>query len=107
MQDIEFTVQEGVLYMLQCRTGKRNGKAAMKFVCDFVDSGMTTVPSALSRMVEPRHLDQLLHPFFVQQKGSNGYGKGLKVLGKGLAASPGAAGNKTLPVSKVVFNPVQ
>jgi pyruvate, orthophosphate dikinase len=92
LQDIEFTVQEGQLFMLQCRTGKRTGTAAMKFVCDFVDSGMATVPSALARMVEPRHLDQLLHPFFKHGKVAGSYGDGLKVLGKGLAASPGAAG---------------
>ena len=61
MQDIEFTVQENRLWMLQCRTGKRTGKGAVKIAVDMVNEGLIDHRSAL-KMVEPRHLDQLLHP---------------------------------------------
>jgi pyruvate, orthophosphate dikinase len=61
MQDIEFTVQENKLWMLQCRTGKRTGKAAVKIAVDMVNEGLIDHGSAI-KMVEPRHLDQILHP---------------------------------------------
>lgn len=61
MQDIEFTVQENRLWMLQCRTGKRTGKGAVKIAVDMVNEGLIDRRSAI-KMVEPRHLDQLLHP---------------------------------------------
>jgi pyruvate, orthophosphate dikinase len=61
MQDIEFTVQENRLWMLQCRTGKRTGKGAVKIAVDMVNEGLIDHRSAI-KMVEPRHLDQLLHP---------------------------------------------
>lgn len=61
MQDIEFTVQENRLWMLQCRTGKRTGKSAVKIAVDMVNEGLVEPRSAI-KMVEPGHLDQLLHP---------------------------------------------
>lgn len=60
-QDIEFTVQENRLWMLQCRSGKRTGKGAFKIAVDMVDEGLVDIRSAI-KMVEPQHLDQLLHP---------------------------------------------
>ena len=87
MQDVEFTVQEGQLFMLQCRTGKRTGQAAIAIACDFIDEGLASIPHVISTMVEPTHLDQLLHPQFVDV---TSYAD--KVIGKGLPASPGAAG---------------
>jgi len=60
-QDIEFTVQENRLWMLQCRSGKRTGKAAVKIAVDMVKEGIIDTRTAV-KMVEPRHLDQLLHP---------------------------------------------
>ena len=86
VQDIEFTVQEGKLFMLQCRAGKRAGAAAVKIACDMVDEGFVSIPKAVM-MVEPTHLDQLLHP---QIEASTDYSK--DVIAKGLPASPGAAG---------------
>lgn len=61
MQDIEFTVQENRLWMLQCRSGKRTGKGAVKIAVDMVNEGLVDIRSAI-KMVEPNHLDQLLHP---------------------------------------------
>jgi pyruvate, orthophosphate dikinase len=86
MQDVEFTVQEGKLYMLQCRNGKRNGAAAVTIACDFVDEGLVPIPEAIM-MVEPRHLDQLLLPRFVSQLPYT-----YDILGVGVGVSPGAAG---------------
>ncbi len=85
MQDMEFTVENGKLYMLQTRNGKRTAKAALKIACDLVDEGMITEQQAVA-MIDPRNLDTLLHPQFDQ--------KVLKTAtpaGKGLGASPGAA----------------
>ncbi len=92
MQDIEFTVQEGRLYMLQCRSGKRTGTGAVKIAVDMVDEGIVDVPKAIT-MVEARHLDQLLHPQFDNPKAYVA-----DVLGTGLPASPGAA------VGQIVFS---
>ncbi|KAL6761223.1 Pyruvate/Phosphoenolpyruvate kinase-like domain-containing protein [Haematococcus lacustris] len=85
MQDIEFTVQEGKLFMLQCRSGKRTGAAAVKIAVDAVAEGLVTPEQAIC-MVEPTHLDQLLHPQFADEAGYKEH-----VLGSGLPASPGAA----------------
>jgi pyruvate,orthophosphate dikinase len=85
MQDMEFTVENGKLYMLQTRNGKRTAKAALKIACDLVDEGMRTEEEAVL-MIDPRNLDTLLHPQFDT--------KALKAatpIGKGLGASPGAA----------------
>ena len=85
MQDMEFTVENGKLYMLQTRSGKRTAQAALKIACDLVDEGMRTEQEAVL-MIDPRNLDTLLHPQFDI--------KALKAatpLGKGLGASPGAA----------------
>jgi len=85
MQDMEFTVENGKLYMLQCRNGKRTAQAALKIACDLVDEGMIDEKKAVS-MIDPRNLDTLLHPQFDA--------KALKAatpIGKGLGASPGAA----------------
>jgi pyruvate,orthophosphate dikinase len=90
MQDIEFTVQGGTLYMLQTRTGKRTAKAALKVAVDMVKEGLITKEEALLRL-DPAALDQLLHPM-LDPKAPR------KVVGKGLAASPGAASGV------VVFN---
>ena len=85
MQDMEFTVEHGKLYMLQTRNGKRTAKAALKIACDLVDEGMRTEEEAVA-MIDPRNLDTLLHPQFDTEAL-----KSAKVLGKGLGASPGAA----------------
>ena len=85
MQDMEFTVEHGKLYMLQTRNGKRTAQAALKIACDLVDEGMRT-PEEAVLMIDPRNLDTLLHPQFDA--------KALKAatpIGKGLGASPGAA----------------
>src|SRR5438309_3770814 len=89
MQDFEFTIQEGKLYMLQTRNGKRTGPAAVKIAVEMVKEGLLTTLEALLR-VEPEQLNQLLHPVLDESKP-------LKVLAKGLPASPGAA------VGRVVF----
>ncbi|MBR5471052.1 MAG: pyruvate, phosphate dikinase, partial [Oscillibacter sp.] len=88
MQDMEFTVENGKLYMLQTRNGKRTAAAALKIACDLVDEGMIDEKKAVA-MIEPRTLDTLLHPQFdaVALKES-------KVIGKALGASPGAATGK-------------
>lgn len=93
MQDIEFTVQEGNLFILQTRNGKRTGAAAVKIAVDLVEEGMVNTESAVRDLVEPGHLDQLLHPRF---KDVDAYRK--DVIAKGLPASPGAA------VGQVVFS---
>ena len=90
MQDMEFTVEHGKLYMLQTRNGKRTAKAALKIACDLVDEGMRTEEEAVM-MIDPRNLDTLLHPTFDIEAL-----KGAKVLGKGLGASPGAAAGKVV-----------
>ena len=88
MQDMEFTVEHGKLYMLQTRNGKRTAQAALKIACDLVDEGMRTEEEAVA-MIDPRNLDTLLHPQF----DSNELKKS-KPVGKGLGASPGAACGK-------------
>ncbi|KAK6117349.1 hypothetical protein DH2020_048940 [Rehmannia glutinosa] len=92
MMDIEFTVQENRLWMLQCRTGKRTGKGAVKIAVDMVNEGLIDSRTAV-KMVEPQHLDQLLHPQFEDPSSYKD-----SVIAKGLPASPGAA------VGQVVFN---
>ena len=88
MQDMEFTVENGKLYMLQCRSGKRTAQAALKIACDLVDEGMRTEEEAVS-MIDPRNLDTLLHPQF-----DTSALKQAKPIGRGLGASPGAACGK-------------
>ncbi|CAI9765901.1 unnamed protein product [Fraxinus pennsylvanica] len=92
MMDIEFTVQENRLWMLQCRSGKRTGKGAVTIAVDMVNEGLVDTRTAV-KMVEPQHLDQLLHPQF---EDPSAYKE--KVIAKGLPASPGAA------VGQVVFS---
>ena len=92
MQDMEFTVESGKLYMLQTRNGKRTAKAALKIACDLVDEGMIDEKKAVA-MIDPRNLDTLLHPQF-----DAAALKAATPAGKGLGASPGAA------CGKVVFN---
>ena len=88
MQDMEFTVEHGKLYMLQTRNGKRTAQAALKIACDLVDEGMRTEQEAVL-MIEPRNLDTLLHPQFDAKAI-----KSATPMGKGLGASPGAACGK-------------
>ncbi len=88
MQDMEFTVENGKLYMLQCRNGKRTAQAALKIACDLVDEGMRTEEEAVA-MIDPRNLDTLLHPQF-----DAAALKKAEPIGKGLGASPGAACGK-------------
>ncbi len=90
MQDMEFTVENGKLYMLQCRNGKRTAPAALKIACDLVDEGMKTEQEAVA-MIDPRNLDTLLHPQF-----DPAALKAATPLGKGLGASPGAACGKAV-----------
>ena len=90
MQDMEFTVENKKLYMLQCRNGKRTAPAALKIACDLVDEGMKTEEEAVL-MIDPRNLDTLLHPQFDAKAL-----KAAKPLGKGLGASPGAACGKVV-----------
>jgi len=85
MQDMEFTIQEGKLYFLQTRNGKRTAPAAIKIACDLVDEGMITEEEAVMR-IEAKSLDQLLHPTFNAEALKNG-----EVIGSALPASPGAA----------------
>ena len=85
MQDMEFTIEDGKLYMLQTRNGKRTAAAALKIACDLVDEKMITEEEAVM-MIDPKQLDALLHPTF-----DTVALKSAKVVGKGLAASPGAA----------------
>ena len=88
MQDMEFTIEEGKLFFLQTRNGKRTANAALRIAVEMVDEGLITTDEALLR-VEPKQLDQLLHPAFDQAAL-----KAAKALGKGLPASPGAAAGK-------------
>src|SRR5699024_718709 len=90
MQDIEFTIQEGKLYFLQTRDGKRTGKAAVKIAIDMASEGLISKEQAI-KLVAPNHLNQLLHPQFKEDDEED-------MIGKGLPASPGAA------VGKVVFS---
>ena len=92
MQDMEFTVEHGKLYMLQTRNGKRTAQAALKIACDLVDEGMRTEQEAVA-MIDPRNLDTLLHPQF-----DAAALKAATPAGKGLGASPGAA------CGKIVFS---
>ena len=88
MQDMEFTVEHGKLFMLQTRNGKRTAQAALKIACDLVDEGMRTEEEAVL-MIDPRNLDTLLHPQF-----DAAALKAATPMGKGLGASPGAACGK-------------
>ncbi len=88
MQDMEFTVENGKLYMLQTRNGKRTAQAALKIACDLVDEGMRTEQEAVL-MIDPRNLDTLLHPQFDAKAL-----KAAQAIGQGLGASPGAACGK-------------
>ena len=90
MQDMEFTIEHGKLYMLQTRTGKRTANAALKIAVDLVDEGMIDKKEAILR-IEPKQLEQLLHPNFNIQKLKNA-----NVITKGLPASPGAATGKVV-----------
>ena len=92
MQDMEFTVENKKLYMLQTRNGKRTAQAALKIACDLVDEGMRTEEEAVA-MIDPRNLDTLLHPQF-----DTAALKAATPVGKGLGASPGAA------CGKIVFS---
>ena len=92
MQDMEFTVEHGKLYMLQTRNGKSTAQAALKIACDLVDEGMRTEEEAVA-MIDPRNLDTLLHPQF-----DAAALKAATPVGKGLGASPGAA------CGKIVFS---
>ncbi|EJX01763.1 pyruvate, phosphate dikinase, partial [gut metagenome] len=92
MQDMEFTVENGKLYMLQTRNGKRTAQAALKIACDMVDEGMIDEKQAVL-MIDPRTLDTLLHPQFDESAL-----KAATPIGKGLGASPGAA------CGKIVFS---
>ncbi len=92
MQDMEFTIEDKKLYMLQTRNGKRTAKAALKIACDLVDEGMIDEKKAVA-MIDPRNLDTLLHPQFDQKAL-----KDVEPVGKALAASPGAA------CGKIVFS---
>ena len=88
MQDMEFTIQEGKLYFLQTRNGKRTARAAINIACDLVDEGMITPEEAISR-IDAKSLDQLLHPMFDDKALKNG-----EVIGEALPASPGAAAGR-------------
>ncbi len=90
MQDMEFTVEHGKLYMLQTRNGKRTAQAALKIACDLVDEGMRSEKEAVA-MIDPRNLDTLLHPQFDKDAL-----KAAVPMGKGLGASPGAACGKVV-----------
>ena len=90
MQDMEFTVENKKLYMLQCRNGKRTAQAALKIACDLVDEGHKTEAEAVA-MIDPRNLDTLLHPQFDADAL-----KKATPMGKGLGASPGAACGKVV-----------
>jgi len=93
MQDIEFTIQEGTLYILQTRSGKRTGQAAIRIAVDLVDEGVVSKEIAVRDLVDPQHLDQLLHKQFADQDSIES-----DRIGVGLPASPGAA------VGTVVFD---
>lgn len=91
MQDIEFTIQQGRLFILQTRNGKRTGPAAIRIAVDMVDEGLVIKDDAVMRLVEPLHLDQLLHPQLSQSSFRDD-----EILGRGLPASPGAAVGKVV-----------
>lgn len=93
MQDIEFTIQEGKLFILQTRNGKRTGAAAVKIAVDLVNEGLLSKEEAIRALVDPEHIEQLLHPQFSTKDVIK-----KEIVGKGLPASPGAA------VGKVVFD---
>ena len=90
MQDMEFTIEEGKLYFLQTRNGKRTAKAAIKIACDLVDEGMITPEEAVMR-IDAKSLDQLLHPTFDESSLADA-----TVIGEALPASPGAASGKVV-----------
>lgn len=90
MQDMEFTIQEGKLYFLQTRNGKRTAQAAINIACDLVDEGMISEEEAVQR-IDAKSLDQLLHPTFNKDALKNG-----EVIGEALPASPGAAAGKVV-----------
>ena len=98
MQDMEFTIEDGKLFMLQTRNGKRTAQAALKIAVDLVNEGMITKEEALLK-VEPKQLDQLLHPNFDTESLKNG-----NVIATGLAASPGAATGKLYFTAEDVLN---
>ena len=98
MQDMEFTIENGKLFMLQTRNGKRTAQAALKIAVDLVNEGMISKEEALLK-VEPKQLDQLLHPNFDQDSL-----KAAKVVARGLAASPGAATGKIYFTAEDVMN---
>ncbi|MFN8523090.1 MAG: pyruvate, phosphate dikinase [Chloroflexota bacterium] len=97
MQDLEFTVERGTLYMLQTRSGKRTGRAAVQIACDLVDEGILTPQEALLR-VEPRHVEQLLLPRFDERAKAQAERED-RLIAKGVPASPGAA------VGAAIFDP--
>lgn len=98
MQDMEFTIQEGKLYFLQTRNGKRTAEAAINIACDLVEEGMITPEEALLR-IEARSLDQLLHPTFDSAELKRG-----KVIGHALPASPGSAAGKVYFTAEAAKN---
>jgi pyruvate,orthophosphate dikinase len=93
MQDIEFTIQDGTMFILQTRNGKRTGHAAIRIAVELVEEGVVTKPEAVLNLVDPLHLDQLLHPQLNEDDIREE-----DIIGRGLPASPGAA------VGKVVLN---
>jgi pyruvate,orthophosphate dikinase len=95
MQDIEFTLQDGKLFLLQTRNGKRTGRAAVRIAVDMVGEGLVDKAAAVGRLVKPAHIEQLLHPRF---RSVDAYRAAGRVIAKGLPASPGAA------VGQVVFS---
>lgn len=97
VQDIEFTIENGQLYMLQTRNGKRNGTAAFKIAYDMVQEGLSTKENAVLKLVKPDHVLQMLLPCF-NDATQNAYRENHKVFAKGLAASPGAA------IGRIVFD---
>ena len=101
MQDVEFTVEKGKLWMLQCRNGKRTGVAALKIAIDLVNEGICTKSEALLK-VEPTHVEQLLHPCFSEDAlKSDAYTKG--VVAKGLPGSPGGTLAFSICKDRLVF----
>lgn len=95
VQDVEFTIQDGRLYILQCRDAKRSGAAAMRIASDLLAEGLATPETVVGRLVTPAHIDQLLHPHFADVKVGSG---ARQPVAKGMPASPGAA------VGRVVFS---
>jgi pyruvate,orthophosphate dikinase len=91
MQDIEFTIQDGKMYILQTRNGKRTGQAAIRIAVEMVEEGVVTKPEAVLNLVDPLHLDQLLHPQLKEEDIREE-----EIIGRGLPASPGAAVGKVV-----------